>query len=169
MSGFLKKKNKDTGIRDRVLKEIWELAQQYKIHKVILFGSRARGDYHKTSDIDLAVSGEMCIRDRALAMCWSTFDRFLRACPRVAASISATGFLVAAAAVTVRPSSLATFAERLEMMRNGMGYLAENPLLGVGPYQWRLLNLADGDKYFNTWHIHNVLIHVGVEMCIRDR
>lgn len=57
MSGFLKKKNKDTGIRDRVLKEIWELAQQYKIHKVILFGSRARGDYHKTSDIDLAVSG----------------------------------------------------------------------------------------------------------------
>ena len=100
----------------------------------------------------------------ALAMCWSTVDRFLRACPRVAASISATGFLVAAAAVTVRPSSLATFAERLEMMRNGMGYLAENPLLGVGPYQWRLLNLADGDKYFNTWHIHNVLIHVGVEL-----
>ena len=25
--------------------------------KIYLFGSRARGDYHRTSDIDLAVSG----------------------------------------------------------------------------------------------------------------
>ncbi|WP_418490241.1 nucleotidyltransferase family protein [Frisingicoccus sp.] len=33
------------------------MADRYKIHRVILFGSRARGDYHKTSDIDLAVSG----------------------------------------------------------------------------------------------------------------
>lgn len=47
----------DTGIKDRVLQEIRALAEQYKIQKVILFGSRARGDYHKTSDIDLAVSG----------------------------------------------------------------------------------------------------------------
>lgn len=27
------------------------------VEKVILFGSRARGDYRRTSDIDLAVSG----------------------------------------------------------------------------------------------------------------
>jgi len=71
---------------------------------------------------------------------------------------------VAAAAVAVRPSSLATFAERLEMMENGLHYLVQSPLLGGGPYRWRFLNLADSDKYFNTWHIHNVLIHVGVEL-----
>ena len=29
----------------------------YNIQKVILFGSRARGDYHEGSDIDLAVLG----------------------------------------------------------------------------------------------------------------
>lgn len=39
-----------------------------------------------------------------------------------------------------------------------------NPLLGVGPYQWRMLDLQDGGKYFNTWHIHNILIHTGVEL-----
>lgn len=39
----------NTGIKDRVLQKIRALAEQYKIQKVILFGSRARGDYHKTS------------------------------------------------------------------------------------------------------------------------
>ena len=74
------------------------------------------------------------------------------------------GVLVAAAAVFVRPSALATFTERLEMMRNGLGYIARHPLTGVGPYRWRVLNLEDGDKYFNTYHIHNVLIHVWAEL-----
>ena len=50
------------------------------------------------------------------------------------------------------------------MIRNGLGYLGVDPLLGVGPYQWRRLNLQDGDTYFNTWHIHNVFVHVGVEL-----
>ena len=45
------------GIRAQVLKEIEELAIKYEIGKVILFGSRARGDYRDRSDIDLAVSG----------------------------------------------------------------------------------------------------------------
>lgn len=45
------------GIRDIVLEEIKALAKKYEIEKVILFGSRARGDYHKTSDIDLATTG----------------------------------------------------------------------------------------------------------------
>ena len=54
--------------------------------------------------------------------------------------------------------------ERLEMMRNGLGYVLVNPLLGVGPYQWRLLNLGDADPYFNTWHIHNIPIHIAVEL-----
>lgn len=46
-----------TGIRDVVLKQIRDLAAQYGLSKVILFGSRARGDFKERSDIDLAVSG----------------------------------------------------------------------------------------------------------------
>lgn len=48
---------KETGIREQVIYEICSLAQKYNIQKVILFGSRARGDYRRTSDIDLAVQG----------------------------------------------------------------------------------------------------------------
>ena len=46
-----------TGIRDVVLQQICDLAAQYGLCKVILFGSRARGDFKERSDIDLAVSG----------------------------------------------------------------------------------------------------------------
>ena len=48
---------KNTGIRKQVIKEIFDFAQKYNVTKVILFGSRARGDFKRTSDIDLAVSG----------------------------------------------------------------------------------------------------------------
>ena len=48
---------KGTGINPQVIKEIQDLAQKYGVRKVILFGSRARGDYRRTSDIDLAVEG----------------------------------------------------------------------------------------------------------------
>ncbi len=47
----------DTGIKEKVICEIQELACRHRLKKVILFGSRARGDYRRTSDIDLAVSG----------------------------------------------------------------------------------------------------------------
>lgn len=50
-------KQLNTGVEETVWKEIEYFARKYKIKKIILFGSRARGDYHKTSDIDLAVSG----------------------------------------------------------------------------------------------------------------
>lgn len=46
-----------TGINPVVIQEIRSLAQKYGISQVILFGSRARGDYKRVSDIDLAVSG----------------------------------------------------------------------------------------------------------------
>ena len=46
-----------TGIREQVLNEIIDFAKKYDVKKVILFGSRARGDFKRTSDIDLAVSG----------------------------------------------------------------------------------------------------------------
>lgn len=45
------------GIREDIVDEICELAVKHHIHKIILFGSRARGDYQRASDIDLAVSG----------------------------------------------------------------------------------------------------------------
>ncbi len=47
----------DTGIRPLVILEIQDLAKKYGISKVILFGSRARGDFRRTSDIDLAATG----------------------------------------------------------------------------------------------------------------
>ena len=47
----------DTGIRPEIIEEIRNLAQKYDIEKVILFGSRARGDFRRTSDIDIAVYG----------------------------------------------------------------------------------------------------------------
>ena len=46
-----------SGIREQVIQEIRALAQKYHVQKVILFGSRARGDHRRTSDIDLAVKG----------------------------------------------------------------------------------------------------------------
>ena len=36
-----------TGIRREVLEEIIEIAGKYNIRKVLLFGSRARGDYRE--------------------------------------------------------------------------------------------------------------------------
>ena len=53
---------KDNGIQALVIEEIVELAKKYNLNKVILFGSRARGDYKSRSDIDLAVSGGDYIR-----------------------------------------------------------------------------------------------------------
>lgn len=45
--------NIDEHIRDSII----DLAKRYHINKVILFGSRARGDNKGRSDIDLAVTG----------------------------------------------------------------------------------------------------------------
>ena len=47
----------ETGIRQKVINEIIDYAGLYELKKVILFGSRARGDYKERSDIDLAVTG----------------------------------------------------------------------------------------------------------------
>lgn len=99
-----------------------------------------------------------------LAVYWPLFERFLRQFPKFAVMMTVLGACVALAAVMIRPSATATFVERLEMMRNGLGYILDKPLLGLGPGQWRFANMNDADKYFNTWHIHNVFIHIGVEI-----
>lgn len=44
-------------LRMEIQDEIIAWAKKCKLHKVILFGSRARGDNRERSDIDIAVSG----------------------------------------------------------------------------------------------------------------
>ena len=50
-------KSRATGIKEQVLAEINKLAETYQIKKVVLFCSRARGDFRERSDIDLALYG----------------------------------------------------------------------------------------------------------------
>lgn len=100
----------------------------------------------------------------AAALDWKVFSAFLQDCPLAAAALTAAGFTVAGGAVLLRPSATATFAERIEMMKSSMRYLLTDPLFGVGPYRWRLLDYNDGGIYFNTWHIHNLFLHIGVEL-----
>lgn len=46
-----------TGIKQNVVQAIIKLAKDNDVRKLILFGSRARGDYKERSDIDLAFYG----------------------------------------------------------------------------------------------------------------
>ena len=52
------------GIKATVIRQISALAKKHHIQKVILFGSRARGDFRRASDIDLAVQGGNVCRFR---------------------------------------------------------------------------------------------------------
>ena len=54
-------------LNKRLEREIISLARRFGIKKIILFGSRARGDNHERSDIDIAVSGGK-VDDFALAV-----------------------------------------------------------------------------------------------------
>ena len=42
----------DTGLGDNLINEIKTMAENYGVDKLVLFGSRARGDYKIKSDID---------------------------------------------------------------------------------------------------------------------
>lgn len=57
MKADKEKISKISGISEKVLQEIADHAAKNHVDKVVLFGSRSRGDFYKTSDIDLAVSG----------------------------------------------------------------------------------------------------------------
>lgn len=46
-----------TGIAQKALEDIYAIAENYKITRLLLFGSRARGTYQEKSDIDIAVYG----------------------------------------------------------------------------------------------------------------
>jgi predicted nucleotidyltransferase len=44
------------GLRDSIINNIQSILSKYdEIKKALIFGSRARGDYRKTSDIDIAI------------------------------------------------------------------------------------------------------------------
>ncbi len=45
------------GVDQQLEQEITDLAVNNGIEKIVVFGSRSRGDFRRTSDIDLAVSG----------------------------------------------------------------------------------------------------------------
>ena len=71
---------KNTGINPVVIKEIRQMAQQCGLARVILFGSRARGDFTKVSDIDLAVTGgntarfALDIEETSTLLCFDVVD-----------------------------------------------------------------------------------------------
>ncbi|MHB8076719.1 nucleotidyltransferase domain-containing protein [Desulfosporosinus fructosivorans] len=57
---------------DSVLERIKEISLQYKVDKIVLFGSRARGDHSSVSDYDIAIYGndlsaldKACLRNDA--------------------------------------------------------------------------------------------------------
>lgn len=60
--GKRKESMRETGIKPIVIEEICDFARKYNVKKVILFGSRARGNFKEKSDIDLAVQGGDFIR-----------------------------------------------------------------------------------------------------------
>lgn len=45
------------GLDEKVVDTIIMLGKEYKADKIVLFGSRARGDYKERSDIDIAIYG----------------------------------------------------------------------------------------------------------------
>lgn len=45
------------GLKPELIDEIINIAKENKVEKLIIYGSRARGDYKEKSDIDLAFSG----------------------------------------------------------------------------------------------------------------
>lgn len=99
----------------------------------------------------------------AVIIKWEKLEQFLSEYSAMAIILSALGLLFAVMLIIIRPSFTATFAERLDMMKNGISYFKVNPIFGIGPSNWRQLNLYDSDMYFNVSHIHNAFIHVGTE------
>ncbi|MGL4670633.1 MAG: nucleotidyltransferase family protein [Cetobacterium sp.] len=48
------------GLKEREIDEIKILHYLFpQINQIIIFGSRARGDYNRTSDIDIAITGQI--------------------------------------------------------------------------------------------------------------
>lgn len=50
------------GLSDELVRAMVLMAQEYRLERLILFGSRARGSYRPASDVDLAASGGDVLR-----------------------------------------------------------------------------------------------------------
>lgn len=48
---------RESGLSPEVFDFISQLSELYDVSRVVVFGSRARGDFRPKSDIDLAVTG----------------------------------------------------------------------------------------------------------------
>lgn len=47
------------GLNEKIIENIIEILKKYdEVEKAVIFGSRARGDYKKASDIDMALYGD---------------------------------------------------------------------------------------------------------------
>lgn len=106
----------------------------------------------------------ICIYILVCAMYWGVFKEYLTSQKWINILFCLIGICGIAILIFLRPNAPATFMERLSMIKNGLGYIGKDPILGIGPYQWRWLNMLDTDLYYNTWHIHNIFVHVGVEL-----
>ena len=51
------------GLSKEIVEKIKKISRKYK-NKFYIFGSRARGDYKKTSDIDIAIYGEISHKEK---------------------------------------------------------------------------------------------------------
>jgi predicted nucleotidyltransferase len=57
------------GITEKSMELLLDTFSKYsQIEEVILFGSRAKGNYKKGSDIDIAIKGKQCSADLALKL-----------------------------------------------------------------------------------------------------
>jgi uncharacterized protein len=54
---------------DAVLEQIAKIARNHQIEKVVLFGSRARGDHREVSDYDIAVFEQALTDDEQAQLC----------------------------------------------------------------------------------------------------
>lgn len=50
------------GLSEEIYNKIKEIVKRYNNYEFKIFGSRARGDYKKNSDIDIAISN--CLKDK---------------------------------------------------------------------------------------------------------
>jgi len=59
----------DYGITEKSMELLLDTFSKYpQIEEVILFGSRAKGNYKKGSDIDIAIKGKQCSADLVLKL-----------------------------------------------------------------------------------------------------
>lgn len=66
----VRKSKNESHVTDSILEEFLDFAKSYDtVERVVLFGSRARDDYGKNSDYDIAIYGNLTARERTEFRC----------------------------------------------------------------------------------------------------